>query len=252
MVDVLGLSGGKSFDAKKSAVTSFDPDTSTNPRQELEGLLTHLYYLSLANTSLSAKNWWIESNRLTVKTVESWTAKYISPHIISAALSSVRDWSEQQAEIDTAEGAPLVIKVSPHTSEITASYPMDEERSISIIVYLPPAFPLHQATVSSRSERSAIDERRWQGWLRSAQGVIAFSNNNIVDGLLAWRRNIVGALQGRSECTICYSLVSEDGKLPTRKCKTCKNAFHTICLTKWFASSGNKHCPLCRSDFSGR
>ena len=180
---------------------------------------------------------------LTIKTVETWTAKYISPHIISAALLTVRDWAKEQEENPTVEGAPLTVKVNLQASELTASYPMDEERSVSILVTLPPAFPLHQATVSSRSERSAIDERRWQGWLRSAQGVIVFSNNSIVDGLLAWRRNIVGALQGKSECTICYSLVGEDGKLPSRKCKTCKNTFHAICLTKWFASSGNRQCP---------
>jgi len=61
---------------------------------------------------------------------------------------------------------------------------------------------------------------------------------------------VAGALAGKSECTICYSLVGEDGKLPARRCRQCKNVFHSYCLHKWFSSSGKKECPLCRGDLS--
>jgi hypothetical protein len=177
----------------------------------------------------------------------------MSPLIITSALQTVQEWSKQQEGVSTDDGRPLTIKVNIAGSEVAASYAItgdDDEHPLAMLVKLPATFPLHQAEVRSGSTRTTFEERRWKGWLRSAQGVIAFGNDSIVDGLIAWRRNVVGALQGRSECTICYSLVGEDGKLPTRRCKTCKNSFHLVCLTKWFASSGNRQCPLCRSDFA--
>jgi hypothetical protein len=177
----------------------------------------------------------------------------MSPRIIASTLQAVQEWSKQQEGVSTDDGRPLTIKVNINASEVIASYSIagdDDEHPLTMLVKLPPTFPLNQAEVKSVSVRTTFDERRWKGWLRSAQGVIAFSNNSVVDGLLAWRRNVVGALHGRSECTICYSLVGEDGKLPTRKCKTCRNSFHLMCLSKWFSSSGNRQCPLCRSDFA--
>jgi E3 ubiquitin-protein ligase listerin len=255
---LLGHGEGKPRAISRIDVTSYETSSGATPREELEQLASHLYYLSLVHVSSLTKSWWFElPSRLTVQTVESWTAKFMSPHIISATLKDVQSWSTTQPASSPDDGNPLTIKINLQTSEISATYPIgsadndEDTHSLSILITLPPTFPLHQATVSSLSAKTTFEERRWRGWLRSAQGVIAFSNNSVIDGLLAWRRNVVGALQGKSECTICYSLVSEDGKLPNRRCKTCKNAFHLLCLSKWFASSGSQHCPLCRSDFSG-
>jgi E3 ubiquitin-protein ligase listerin len=238
-------------------VTSFNTVNDFSRHEELEHLVSHIYYLSLVHVSSLAKSWWLEcTSRLTVQNVEAWTAKYMSPNILSTTLRSAQEWADKQPSTSADEGNPLVVKSNSQTSEVSATYPIgsaddDETHSLSILITLPPTFPLHQAIVSSLSTKTTFEERRWRSWLRNAQGVIAFSNNNVVDGLLAWRKNIVGALQGRSECTICYSLVSEDGKLPNRKCKTCKNSFHLLCLSKWFSSSGSQQCPLCRSDFTG-
>lgn len=254
---LLGHGEGKPKAIAKLDITSFNPGNDSEPREELEHLVSHIYYLSLLHVSSLAKSWWLEcTSRLTVQNVESWTAKYMSPHILSITLRSVQDWADKQSSTSADDGNPLAVKTNPQTSEVSATYPIgspddEDTHALSILITLPSTFPLHQATVSSLSTKTTFEERRWRGWLRSAQGVIAFSNNNVVDGLLVWRRNIVGALQGRSECTICYSLVSEDGKLPSRKCKTCKNSFHLLCLSKWFSSSGSQQCPLCRSDFSG-
>ena len=178
--------------------------------------------------------------------VESWTAKYISPMIISAALAEVSDWSKAQ----TTEGdeQPLTIGVSNQSGTVTASYPVDDS-NCAISITLPSTFPLHQATVAS-IHRIAVDERRWQSWLRTTQGVIAFRNNNIVEGLMVWRKNVIGQLKGQTECAICYAIVAEDGKLPSKKCRTCKNSFHGSCLFKWFKTSGGATCPLCRSAFN--
>ena len=178
--------------------------------------------------------------------------------LVHGAWADGSSWSKvisrlQQKGVETDEGRPLNIKVNVAASEVSAGYAIagdDDEHPLSMVVKLPPSFPLRQAEVRSGTVRTTFEERRWKGWLRSAQGVIAFGNDSIVDGLIAWRRNVVGALSGRGECTICYSLVGEDGKLPKRRCNTCRNSFHLMCLTKWFASSGKRECPLCRSGFA--
>jgi hypothetical protein len=39
--------------------------------------------------------------------------------------------------------------------------------------------------------------------------------------------------------------------LPDKKCKTCNNPFHSQCLFKWFSSSQQSTCPLCRNIWMG-
>lgn len=64
---------------------------------------------------------------------------------------------------------------------------------------------------------------------------------------MTFRRNVVGAMKGQSECAICYSIISTDKRMPDKRCQTCKNLFHRTCLYKWFQSSNQNTCPLCRN-----
>lgn len=252
--DLLGHSKGSPLKAKAISITSFSINSSATPRQEIEWLLCHLYYTSLVHVSSLTKDWWMSAKRGIALSVQTWTETYITPHVVAAALSAVKTWSDAQSASSSPDDRPLITKVNIPGSEVTASYTIgseDDERPLAISVKLPSDFPLHPAEVTSRSTSTTFEAMKWRNWLMIAQAAIIFNNNSIPDGLLAWRRNIVGAMQGQSECTICYSLVSEDGKLPSKNCQTCKHAFHMLCLTKWVASSGDKKCPLCRSDFTG-
>lgn len=248
LFDFLGHARSKPIDASKFEVTRYAVGELDPPIRDYQWLLTYIYYQCLTHIPSLAKAWWVDcKSRQKTIAVESWTEKYISPHVTSSALASVSTWAVEQATTPD-DLKPLTIKVNNRSSELTASYPVDES-SCAIRVSLPHTFPLHPARVESVS-RVAIDERHWQSWLRITQGVIAFSNNNIVDGLVRWRQNVVGALKGQTECAICYSIVAEDGKLPSKKCRTCKNSFHGGCLFKWFRTSGGATCPLCRSAFN--
>lgn len=142
----------------------------------------------------------------------------------------------------------MEIRVSPKTAEVIASIEVDEESPpISIAIYLPSAFPLQQALVTGRS-RVAVDEKKWKVWLLTIQGIMMFSGN-LIDGLVAFRRNVQGALKGHTECAICYSIISPAMQTPNKRCATCKNTFHSDCLFKWFRSSNASSCPLCRNPF---
>lgn len=169
----------------------------------------------------------------------------MSPHIITETLNAVSTWAATQ---DTSSDEALIVKVNHRTKEVVASREIDEEL-MSMAIRLPVNFPLGQAVVEGLN-RVAVDEKKWRSWLLSTQGVITFSNNSLVDGIIAFRKNIAGALKGQVECAICYSLVSPDKQLPTKKCGTCKNLFHGSCLFRWFKSSNSSSCPLCRNPFN--
>lgn len=253
--DFLGHSRGKPVDGSKLDIANYDASVSSGdaPQREVQNLLAHLYYLSLKFTSSLTKAWWLElRSRALVSNVEQWTQKYISPQLISTALSSVSQWSTEQSDPSNpnaaGDGETLKVNISPRAKEIRASYDIDDA-TMSMSIRLPDPWPLRQAEVQGIS-RVAVDEKKWQSWLRGCQGVITFSNNSIVDGLVAFRRNVVGALKGQTECSICYSLVSADKQLPNKRCSTCKNLFHSGCLFKWFKTSNNSSCPLCRNPFN--
>jgi hypothetical protein len=252
--DFLGHGKGRPLDVSKLDVTSYNSSAmEDSPLKDTQWLLTHLYYLCLTHFPALSKTWWIDCKvRQKVISVETWTAKHIAPLVISTALEAVASWANTQETAHTSEEPPaLAIRINHRGSELTAAYLMDDDgQSASIVVSLPPTFPLHNAKVTSPSKSMAVDERRWNSWLLNSQAIIAFSNNSIVDGLLAWRRNVFGALKGQTECAICYSVVGEDGRVPSKKCRTCKNSFHGGCLFKWFKSSNATSCPLCRESFN--
>lgn len=213
--------------------------------ESLHWFLVHLYYLTLKFIPGLFRTWYIGCrSKQTRIAVESWTAKYLSPIIIDETLDSVQTWSEHQ-ETPAADEQELLIKVSKSAKEITAGYEVDEAQA-AIVIKLPPSYPIESVTVSSHT-RVAVNERKWQSWIMITQGVITFSNGSIIDGLQVFRRNIIGALKGQSECAICYSIISTDKRVPDKRCQTCKNLFHRGCLYKWFQTSNQNTCPLCRN-----
>ncbi|KAB8345877.1 hypothetical protein FH972_022932 [Carpinus fangiana] len=242
----LGHASGRPIDASKFDVATYGFDLQESPTKDVQWLLSHLYFLCLQYLPSLTKAWWLDSKSRQIRVnVESWTEKYISPHIISTTLDAVAQWAAKE---DATSDEAFIIKVNQRAREVRASKEIDDQL-LTISINLPPTFPLGQAVVESVS-RVAVDEKKWNSWLLNCTGVIAFSNNSLIDGIIAFRRNVNGALKGQTECAICYSLVSGEKQLPTKKCGTCKNAFHGSCLYRWFKSSNSSSCPLCRTSFN--
>ena len=233
------------------------------PEHETHGALIHLYYLCLRRLPSIIKDWWRDgTSRQLGIAVESWTQKYISPLVIAQELAVISDWAPSQSATTTTtdqqqQATSMTVKLSPSTREITASIPIDDQ-TMSIAIRLPPSYPLARAEVDS-VHRVGVAEKKWRFWLVNAQGVINFSSSSggggegssaIIDGLSAWKRNVTAAMKGQTECAICYSVVSADRQLPSKRCSTCKNTFHSGCLFRWFKSSNSSSCPLCRNNFN--
>ncbi|KAF2147496.1 uncharacterized protein K452DRAFT_348186 [Aplosporella prunicola CBS 121167] len=244
--DFLGHTRGKPVDVSKFDVTMYDASAAAdNPEKDAQYLSAHLYFLTLKYLSSLSRAWWIDTPRHVRSVVESWTERHISTHIIADALESVSEWANSQSG---SEDEQLTVKVNPRAKEVQAGYEVDEQFML-MAIRLPPTYPLFPVQVEGMN-RVAASEAKWQTWLRNTQGVVTFSNGNLVDGLIAWRRNVVGALKGQTECAICYSIVSADKSLPSKRCSTCKNLFHSSCLFKWFKTSNASSCPLCRNAFN--
>lgn len=226
---------------------SLNTASSETPEYDMQWLLVHLYHQCLTYIPSLTKTWWMDHrSKQTRMSVESWTEKYISPLILDTTLDEVQTWSDAQTATD--DDKELLIKISRKSREIYAGYEVDD-MTAQIVIRLPSIYPLSPVSVDSVN-RVAVSEKKWQSWLMITKGVITFSNGSITDGLTTFRKNISASLKGQTECAICYSIVSSDRKMPDKRCGTCKNLFHSDCLFKWFASSNQSTCPLCRNPFT--
>lgn len=243
--DFLGHAHNKPVDISKLDITEYEADVEP-PKRDLQWLLTHLYFLCLRDLPALTKSWFKNcKSRALVVSLEPWTERYVSQPVIVAALDAVTKWSEDQAAAEP--DSPFTVKVVSRAREITASYIVDEQ-TMAMRISLPAAFPLANAHIEGLN-RVAVNETKWQSWLRTSLGAITIFNGSLIDALTTFKRNVDGALKGQSECSICYSIVGSDRKLPDKKCVTCKNLFHGVCLFKWFKSSDGSSCPLCRTTF---
>jgi hypothetical protein len=254
--DVLGHSAANPVNIDKAGLTEediqdYDVKVGDGLPEEknMQWLLIHIFYLSLKYVPGLFKAWFIDCrSKQTRIAVEPWMTKWFSPIIIRAAIEEVEKWSKSQEVADPEENE-LVVKVNYKQREITASYPIDDggdEQSATLLLQINANFPLGNVTVTGLN-RVGCSERTWMSWCRITQGIITISNGSVIDGLSAFRRNVVGALKGHVECAICYSFIAVDKKMPDKRCGTCKNLFHRDCLFKWFNSANQNTCPLCRT-----
>lgn len=255
LFDVLGHSGGVPLNLEKahfneSYIRKYDTslaDAEPNERN-MQWLLIHLYHLCLKHTGDLAKNWFSDcQSKQTRQAVETWTEKYFTPLLISDKLDEVDEWAVSKEAKEGGE-KELEIKASKGVRSVFAGYEIDDT-SVQIAIRFPPNYPFYNVKVEGLN-RVAVPEKKWRSWLLIVQGAITFSNGSLIDGLTTFRRNVEGSLKGHTECAICYSIISSDKKTPDKKCGTCKNTFHGNCLFKWFASSNQSSCPLCRCAFN--
>ncbi|KAJ1958962.1 hypothetical protein GGI12_004588, partial [Dipsacomyces acuminosporus] len=248
--------------------------------EQLFRVLAHHILYSLAWTFPSTfRSWWSglsQEFRGTSIAVEQFVAKHISPVIVEQEIRRIREqegeakgdgeedgstsdddeggtaWKLQaQAEKPTALAQILEeyddATVKAASTQVTLTYTVDDS-TLEIVVRVPAAYPLAMPAFES-VKRVAVTEKRWRGWLVAAQAQM--TSNKRLDAVCAQLLGNVGAhFAGVEDCSICYSAVGAlDNTLPSKQCKTCKHKFHRMCLFKWFSTSNQSTCPLCRNLF---
>ncbi|KAK0529909.1 hypothetical protein OC842_004094 [Tilletia horrida] len=235
------------FDAGKVGVDEiFLDDLELSRIFTLQALAGHVFYRALINMPGAVRDWWrsIKNRQVSVQ-VASFTSRHCSPLLAAKEFAHLRRPDAlAQLQDDT-----LAVRVLSGTNEVIATYTIDEH-PMEIGIRLPGDYPLHGAEIRDIKRVGGVSERQWRAWLLAVQQIISGRNGLVFDALMLFKKNAeakFAGFEGR-ECTICYSIISPiDESLPTKPCKTCKNAFHSSCLLRWFVQSGSSTCPLCRS-----
>lgn len=178
--DVLGHSAAHALNLDKANFTEehirkYDLKLAEAETEErnMQWLLVHLFYLVLKYAPGLFKTWFIDCRSKQTKiAVHNWMTKYFSPIIISDALDEVTSWAATQ-EAPADDENELIVKVSRAAKEITAGYEVDELQA-AISIRIPPEYPLEGVAVNGIN-RVAVNEKKWQSWIMTTQGVITFS-----------------------------------------------------------------------------
>jgi len=214
----------------------------TSLPESLHILAAHVYYRALMIIPSIVQAWWLDckDRQLSIAVVH-FTSQQFAPGIIRQHLDNVKSPETLKELQDDAFG----VKIVPAMREIRAVYNIDDQQ-MEISLQFPPDYPLHGADVKDIS-KVGVQESKWRAWLFNVQQIS--QTGLIVDALFWFKKNVASHFEGKTECAICYAIISVmDRTLPTKPCKTCKNRFHASCLYKWFNSSHSSSCPLCRSN----
>ena len=215
---------------------------------ECKYLMAHLMYELFNNVGSLTSAWFLNiRDRSLQKKIDRFVSEFISPLLISSEMNDVSKKIDEMKKKDDA----LSIKINKITNEVKASYLIDEQNLV-ISFKLPTNYPLNNVEVIGIS-RVGITEQKWKQWIMSTQHIITGMNGSVLDSLELFTKNVHLQFSGFEECAICYSILhAVDRKLPTKVCPTCNNRFHGACLYKWFRSSGNNTCPMCRGEIPFR
>jgi len=207
----------------------------------------HLYFRSLtAIPSLVRDGAHDHNDRKLFETLSAFTSKSFTPILISREV--VRLKAPENAEDLVDERLTIKVATSRSTSmtQVSATYVVDEQ-PMEISITFPADFPLHNISVKD-VQKLGISDNKWRAWLFGVQ-LVAQQTGSLVDALSLWKRNVALHFEGVQECAICYSVINvTDRSLPRKPCTTCNNHFHASCLFRWFNTSNNSTCPLCRSN----
>ncbi|KAL3317725.1 Ufm1-specific protease 2 [Cichlidogyrus casuarinus] len=143
----------------------------------------------------------------------------------------------------------ISVKTRLNTLEILTTYYVSDDHSLEMIIQLPEKYPLETVQLQS-GRRKGLSCDQWRSWLHQLSLFLNHQNGSILEGIKLWHRNIRKKFDGIEECAICYSIVNNKNfTLPKMQCRVCKKIFHHSCMYRWFSSSRNPTCPMCRNLF---
>lgn len=218
--------------------------TIDRPANEIELTALHLYFSIALHMPVTVRKWFNNNaNKKLCNLVNEYTVKHISNIICSLEMENVQKKCQIRADEDKMNN--LMIKARPNAKEVYAIYTRDEFK-MELTIKLPINYPLGSVQIDG-GKRVGVTDLKWRSWLLQLTTFLSHQNGPILDGVDLWRRNIDKRFEGIEKCMICFSILHSNYQLPKKKCQTCSKMFHNLCLYKWFESSGNSTCPLCRN-----
>ena len=197
-----------------------------------------LYRDVLSNFPVYARAWYNGLSKTDKTNVEEYTSRYVTPCICARELEFV-------SGCKTPSG--LSVRARKATREVMATYEISEA-NFEITIQLTSSFPLTPVRVNTIA-KVGVAASQWRYWMFQMTMLLQRQNGNIMDALLLWKQKVDKKFEGLEECMICFSIVhsSNAQSLPKLQCKTCRKKYHAECLYRWFDTSNQSTCPLCRS-----
>jgi len=197
-----------------------------------------LYKELLVNFPVNMRTWFNDLNKVQRTKFDDYTSKYLSPLLSRNELKLVTSTKSQEG---------LTIQTRPTTGEVHVSY-LVSDAEFEILISLASNHPLDPVKVNT-IKRVGVSSGQWRYWVLQMTTLLLYQNGSILDALLFWKEKVDKKLDGIEECMICFSVVhgSSTQSLPKLACKTCHKKFHAECLYKWFDTSNQSTCPLCRT-----
>jgi len=204
---------------------------------DAEQYICNLYFRSLLTVPAIVRDWYTSLNKQLSTAVSKYTKKYVSKLVMSREIRTMANMRRGKMEIH----------VMPIVNEIECSYRM-EDSAMKLTISLPEDYPLGVPAIETG--RAIVNKDLHKKWLFQLGIYLSRQNGRMLDGIMQWKRNIDKHLLGVEDCIICMMTVSSTTyKLPRIRCRQCNKKFHGDCLYKWFQTSSNSSCPLCRSNF---
>lgn len=211
---------------------------------EIDLIALHVFFSMACHMPVTVRKWYNNnSNKKLCNLVNEYTVRHISQVICSLEMETVQAKCQERADEDKSNN--LIIRARPNAREVFAIYTRDEFK-LELTIKLPLNYPLGAVQIDG-GKRVGVTDVKWRGWLLQLTRFLAHQNGPLLDGIDLWRRNIDKRFEGVEKCMICFSILHSNYQLPKKRCQTCDKMFHNLCIYKWFESSGNSTCPLCRN-----
>jgi hypothetical protein len=209
--------------------------------KELKKVAYHVLLSCVESIPALVQSWFNNQlDRKQTSFVSRFIASQVSPYVLRNEF--------ERLDRGTKSFSNMSIKTRANAREIAAVYTM-EEMSMDLQLKLADNHPLSPVSVEC-GKRVAVSNSQWRQWMLQLTRFLHCQNGTILDGLLLWKKNVDKQFEGVEECMICFSVLhGTNYSLPSIGCQTCKKKFHAACLYKWFNTSQNSTCPLCRNIF---
>ncbi|CAL4072477.1 unnamed protein product, partial [Meganyctiphanes norvegica] len=230
---------------EKTAVTMFNTKQNITPTTNVTSeliswLACQVYYECVSAAPAVVRHWWSGLDRRVQQIVDKFTTTYVSTLLIQQEISAV---SNSDVKFDN-----MTVRARIGAGEVVATYTIDEA-SMELVLRMAPNHPLTTVSVEDH-RRVGVSVAQWRNWLLGLTTMLSHRNTPLLQSLEFWKKNVDQKFEGVEECYICfYVLHGTNHQLPKLLCRTCKKKYHSACLYKWFSTSNNSTCPLCRALF---
>jgi len=230
-------------DTSWMACLDLNQSFSRNSHLDLTEVATIVVFRTIESVPTLAKKWISDDcPRSMGSSLSDFVEKMVAPETLRRDLSRIEGLTNIFGEMS--------VTGSCVSREVAATYVQDES-TLSVIIKIPPTFPLRNAEVDCK-KTLGIPENRWRRWALQISRMLNFEDGSIIDALMLWKENVEKEYDGVEPCPVCYSVLCvKTHTMPNLECKTCQNRFHSNCLYKWFQSSGKSQCVICQQPWSG-